>query len=160
MLKCVRAAAVALLVSAVCAAGVRAQGMDDEDYIKARIAHYREIGTWAKAISDELKSGKPKPAVVKTAALNINRMAKEQYGWFRPGSGPESEEKTSAKPVIWTKPAEFKAAQDRFVAESAAMLNFASAPNAAGDPKLLAPQFKALGQACSNCHNTFRKEEH
>lgn len=155
MSKSVRYGAIIALAGVLCATGAQAQEMSDEDYIKSRIAHYRELGTWFKAITDQMKSDKPRPSTIRTAALGINRLAKAQYGWFRPGSGPESEEKTKAKPVIWAKSKEFKAAQDRLLAESTAFL---TAANSASDPKTLAPRVKALGQACASCHETFRTE--
>ena len=136
------------------AGAVHAQEMDDGDYIRARIAHYREIATGLKAISDEMKSGKMRPEIIKQGAKEINDHAKHQYNWYRPGSGPESEERTDAKPEIWTKPKEFKAAQDRFLAESNAMLKVANA----GDMKAVPAQFKALAATCGACHDVFKKK--
>lgn len=155
MFKFVLSAAAVLFASAVCISSVHAQDMSNEDYVKSRIAQYREIGTWFKAISDEMKRPEPRPSTIRTAALGINRLAKRHYGWFRAGSGPESGEKTKAKAVIWSRPQEFKAAQDRFMSASTAFLN---AANSTSDPKTLGPQFKALGQSCANCHDTFRRD--
>ena len=62
---------------------------------------------------------------------------------------------TKAKPDIWKKPAEFKAAQDKLLAESNAMLAAASSGNAA----LLPDRIKSLGGACQNCHPQFRDQK-
>jgi cytochrome c556 len=136
------------------AGGVLAQEMDDGDYIRARIGHYREIGTSFKAISDEIKSGKMRQPVIQQAAREINAQAKNQYGWFRAGSGKDSEEKTKAKDEIWSKPKDFRAAQDRFLAESGNFLKI----SAGTDPAATIAGFKALGQSCANCHTNFRDE--
>ena len=146
---------VSVSVSALGAVRVQAQEMDDGDYIRARASHYREIGTSFKAISDELKSGAPRPGIIRMAANDILAQAKSQYGWFRAGSGPESEEKTKAKPEIWTRAKDFRAAQDRFLGAAGAM---ATAANSPADPKTLIPQFKDLGASCSGCHTNFRAE--
>ena len=145
----------AILAASVFAGAAFAAELNDEDYIKARIAHFREIGTSFKGINDQAKTGKPDMAKVKDLAGDLNALAKQQYTWFRPGSGPESEEMTKAKPDIWKKPAEFKAAQDKLLAESNAMLAAASSGNAA----LLPDRIKSLVGACQNCHQQFREQK-
>jgi cytochrome c556 len=145
----------AILAASVFAGAAFAAELDDEDFIKARIAHFREIGTSFKGINDQAKTGHPDMAKVKELAGDLNALAKQQYTWFRPGSGPESEEQTKAKADIWKKPAEFKAAQDRLLAESNNMLAGASAGDAAGLPG----RIKTLGAACQNCHQQFREDK-
>ena len=66
------------------------------------------------------------------------------------GIGDAGVSKTRAKQEIWTKPAEFKAAADGFVAA----LEAASA--AAGDATKFGAAMGGVGKTCSTCHDAFR----
>jgi cytochrome c556 len=59
---------------------------------------------------------------------------------------------TRAKPEIWQKPAEFRAALTAF--ENAA-LNLSKEAHSE-DPAAFASTFKALGKSCGGCHKPFR----
>ena len=59
---------------------------------------------------------------------------------------------TRAKPEIWQKPAEFRAALAAF--ENAA-LNLSKEAHSK-DPAAFASAFKALGKSCGGCHKPFR----
>jgi cytochrome c556 len=73
-------------------------------------------------------------------------------GWFPAGSGPQPGVKTAAKPEIWTKPADFRRAQDAFIAQAAAFQNTANG----GDVDAIRAGVRSLGATCKGCHDQFR----
>ena len=123
--------------------------------VRSRIEALREVGTAFKNINDELKSRTPQLFIVQLSARQIRDAARNQYGWFPAGSGPQPGAKTRAKPEIWARPTEFKTAQDAFAGQATAFFQIA----AAGDVAKIRAQANKLGQACSNCHRTFRVED-
>jgi cytochrome c556 len=71
---------------------------------------------------------------------------------FPPGSeGHHSE----ATPAVWTNRAEFDARMRRFDAALEELM----AAAASGDKAQLGTEFKAVGQECSGCHDTFRQKK-
>ena len=124
------------------------------DVIRTRIAELRELGAQFKNVNDELKKDDPSPMILQISARQIRDVAKNQYGWFPAGSGPEAGVKTKAKPEIWAKPADFKAAQDNFAKQANAFFQVASK----GDVASMRTQVRQLGAACGGCHRTFRAE--
>lgn len=126
-----------------------------QDQVKSRLAGFRELGAAFKNVNDELKSDTPQAIVLQLSARQIRDSARLQYGWFPAGSGPQPGVKTAAKPEIWSKPAEFKAAQDNFANAAAAFYKV----SAGGDPAAIKAQAKLLGATCSSCHKAFRTED-
>lgn len=124
------------------------------DVIRTRIAELRELGAQFKNVNDELKKDDPSPMILQISARQIRDVAKNQYGWFPAGSGPEAGVKTKAKPEIWAKPADFKAAQDNFAKQANAFYVVAQK----GDIASMKAQVRQLGAACGGCHRTFRAE--
>jgi cytochrome c556 len=121
----------------------------------ARHESFEEMGAAAKTIADQLGEAKPDLAAIRTAATAINALAPKIETWFPSGSGPDDGIKTHALQAVWTKPAEFKAAADKFVAESAKFHGIAQGEDIAA----IGAGMKALGGACKNCHDTFREKE-
>jgi len=122
---------------------------------KARQAHFKEIGKAFKAARDELKTPSPSIAVLQASGKTIDGLAPQLPSWFPAGSGKGG--KTEALPVIWEKPAEFKAAAEKL---SAAAHGFDLAA-ASGDVNATKAAAQTLGGACKNCHDTFKaKDEH
>lgn len=72
---------------------------------------------------------------------------------FPAGSG---EGKTDALPAIWKKPEAFKQAVQKFVDAANGMAAAADS----GDMGKIGLAINALGHACKNCHDNFRKERH
>ena len=72
---------------------------------------------------------------------------------FPAGSG---EGKTDALPAIWKKPDAFKKAVQKFIDASSELANAADG----GDMGKIGPAINAVGKACKNCHDNFRKEHH
>ena len=134
------------------AAPLLAQGAN---MVQARLNGYRELGAAFKNVNDELKSSSPQTMILQLSARQIRDVARQQYGWFPHGSGPRPGVKTAAKPEIWARAAQFKAAQDAFAAQAN---GFVSAV-ASKDVARMRTQARTLGQACAACHRTFRVEE-
>ena len=69
------------------------------------------------------------------------------------GPGTESGAPTKADPKIWTEGDKFKAAYDKFVAETAKL------PAAAKDVAALKTQVAEVGKTCKGCHDDYRMKE-
>lgn len=123
--------------------------------IKARQANFKEIGGDFKAVNDEIKSGSPNLASVRSAARDLSTRAAGQAKYFAKGSGPESGEKTRALPAIWTDAAGFAQLNANFV-KAAAALNAAAQ---SGDVGQLTAARSALGGTCKSCHEKYRQQE-
>ena len=144
---------IAGLVAASFAGAVVAADM--AGVIKDRQAHYKEIGKATKGVYDSLKSGSPNVPTIQGYAKVIDNLAPQIPSWFPAGSGPEAGVKTGAKPEIWTKNAEFKAAALNFATEAHKFNQVASGGNAAA----IQAEFPKLGLACKNCHDQFRVKD-
>jgi cytochrome c556 len=128
---------------------------DPEPVIAGRQAALREIGAAFKGITDELRKSQPAVALIRQYAQQIDDLAKQQHLWFPPGTGPESEIETAAKPEIWQQPAEFKASQTAMTEHAAKLVQVA----AGNDVKAIRAQWQALGRTCKSCHDKFREED-
>jgi cytochrome c556 len=131
-----------------------AAGSTPADVIKMRIDRLRELGSAVKNVNDELKSDSPQPIVIQISARTVAAAAKEQYGWFPKGSGPEAGVKTKAKAEIWANSAEFKKAQDNFAAQANVFVKAA----ASGNVDQIRATARPLSAACTGCHRQFRAD--
>jgi cytochrome c556 len=124
------------------------------DQVRARVGTYRALGAAFKAINDAVRSGQLQTPQVRQAAARIGHVARQQYALFPAGSGLRRGVKTAAKPEIWSRGRDFRAAQDAF-ARQAAVLQRAVAGGDAGAIRLEA---RKLGGTCKSCHDRFRVE--
>jgi cytochrome c556 len=86
-------------------------------------------------------------------AETINSLSKIIPDLVPPGSGPEAGD-TRAKPEIWQKMDEFKAAAAKLTSESAKLIEIAKG----GDQAATFQQAAAMGKnGCGGCHEPFRK---
>ncbi len=122
------------------------------EIIKARHDKLKDLGTQAKAIGGQVKSGTLDRTVLTDAAKKIAAYARDLPSWFPKGTGPESGEKTLAKAEIWTQPADFQAAADKFVPEADKLVEIV----ATGDAAAIGAQLQATGKTCGGCHKPFR----
>jgi cytochrome c556 len=120
---------------------------------KQRHEHYEELGDAFKAVRDNSR-GDPDFAALEKAVATIQKATVDQAQWFPKGTGPEAG-KTRALPDIWSKPAEFTAAQKMFSDRTPALV----AAVKAKDAEAVGKAFKDVGGACKNCHDTFRAPE-
>jgi cytochrome c556 len=121
---------------------------------KARHDHYHELGEQFKTVRDLTRSSKPDFAALEKAAEHVVKASINQGQWFPKGSGPEAGE-TRALPEIWTKPADFVAAQKMFSDRAPALLAAAKAK----DIDAVRSAFRDVGASCKNCHDPFRAPE-
>ena len=122
------------------------------DEVRARVAHFRDLGDALKTVNDALRRNEIKPEAMQNAARKIVAAAHDQYTWFPPDSHPQPGLKTSARPEIWSKPAEFRIAQDGLAHQADAFLRAANS----GDPAAIRAEGRKLGGACKACHESFR----
>lgn len=121
------------------------------DTVRARIATYRELGAAFKAVNDGLR-GEPQTVMIQQSARQIRNVARQQYSLFPAGSGAQPGVKTAAKAEIWSKPAQFRLAQDAFARQAEAFGKAAASGNAA----LIRAEARKLGATCKACHDAFR----
>jgi cytochrome c556 len=122
------------------------------DQQKTRHDHYHDLGKAFKVVRDQTRSTSPDFAALQTAAKFVSDASVDQGKWFPKGSGPDAG-KTRALPEIWTKPADFIAAQKVFADSAPALLAAANA----SDIEAVRSNFREVGKACKNCHDTFRQ---
>jgi cytochrome c556 len=121
---------------------------------KARHEHYEELGKAFKAVRDQMNASSPDFAALQKNAEIVNEASIDQQQWFPKGTGPEAG-KTRALPEIWTKPADFEAAQKMLSDRAPKLL----AAVKAKDIDTVMAAFRETGGACKNCHDTFRSPD-
>lgn len=141
------AAAAALLAIAACSGGSSVEN--------PREAKFKAIAKANKAIGEELKKDAPSVEAIAANAKTLDGLAKELPGWFPGTAGPEAGMDSEAKPEIWQKPAEFKAAGEKFAAAAAAL----QAAAASGDLAQIKTASAAVGPTCKGCHDSFRAKK-
>ena len=120
---------------------------------KTRHEGYEALGEAFKAVRDNTR-GTPDWAALDKAVKVVQKTAVDQLNWFPKGSGPEAG-KTRALPEIWSKPADFAAAQKTFADKTPAL----AAAITAKDADAVGKAFKEVGGTCKNCHDSFRAPE-
>ncbi|HUQ09245.1 MAG TPA: cytochrome c [Steroidobacteraceae bacterium] len=145
-----RISVIALVASAVSVAAYAATPVEIQ---KERHEHFEALGDAFKAVRDNTK-GSPDFAALDKAVVVIEKASKDMGNWFPQGTGPEAG-KTRALPEVWSKSADFSAAQKQFAEKVPAL----SAAVKAKDADAVGKAFKDVGGACKNCHETFRAPE-
>lgn len=144
----------AVLMVSVFAASQAADPKTPAEMQKARHEHYEELGDAFKAVRDQSKASAPDFAALEKAATVVNEASVDQQKWFPKGTGPEAG-KTRALPEIWSKPADFTAAQKMFSDRAPKLLAAAKSKDVAA----VTAAFKEVGGSCKNCHDSFRSPE-
>jgi cytochrome c556 len=143
--------ALALAVGAAVAAG-GALAQSGADAAHQREQNFKAQGRAFKGIIDELKKDQPDKALIAANAEKLKASSAALPTWFPKGSGPETGVKMEAKAEVWSDPAGFAAAADRFKAEAAKYADVARA----GDLDAIKAETRAVGGACKNCHDKYR----
>lgn len=141
-------AALALLATVLVALPTLAQ--EDKAAIGYRQKVMGSIGANMGGIGDILKFGLPHGENIAGHASNISTNARMIPAAFEQRV---TEGKTDAKPDIWENWSTFEDAAARLERESAKLAEVA----ASGDMRAIGAQVKAVGDACKNCHQDFRK---
>ena len=129
-----------------------AQDVKPEDVIKFRKGAYQVIGWEMRPLGLMVKGEMPynKDVFAKNAAV-IHTMSQVVPEGFTPGS---EKGETRAKAEIWSDPAKFKAALERFQSEAGKMNEVAKT----GNFDTIKVQFGNLSKSCGNCHDSFRNK--
>lgn len=140
-----------LLLTALCCAALSPAFAADP--IKARqdvFEQYKKtVGAMGKMVKGDTAFDQAEFAKL---AAHMDELAQQPWQYFTPGS---DKGKTDAKPEIWSKPAEFKAAADKHKAEVAKLKATAAKASGINDVKV---QFGAMQQTCKACHDQFRAD--
>lgn len=147
-----RSMSMAVLVAAL-AFGSLAFADTAETVAAQRQAHFKQLGGLFKAINDELRKAQPDRSIVEADAARLKDLAAQLPSWFPRGSGPGDGMKTDAKRSIWADPAGFAAATTRLKAETTKLDMLSTT----GDLPQIGAQVRAVGSACKNCHEQYRR---
>jgi len=125
---------------------------DDAGEIKYRQSVMKAVGGHMGAIAGILKS-----STVNGANLQVHANGLAELSAIAPSVFPAGSDfgETTALPVIWEKPADFAAAMKKFQDAAAAMAVAAKT----GDMGQVGAAMGPLGEACKNCHETFREKK-
>lgn len=142
------------LAAAALAAGLIAAPLlaAPADTVRSRITAYRELGAAFKAVNDGLRGSEVQTIMIQQSARQIRNAARGQYALFPAGSDASTGVKTAAKPEIWTRPAQFRTAQDNFARAADTFFRAASS----GDAAAIRAEARKLGGTCKGCHDTFK----
>lgn len=144
-------AAIALL--AACSGGGDANSSAAAE--NPRTAKFKEIARNNKVIGDELKKAAPSITAIASNAQALDDLAKDLPNWFPGTEGPEPGITSEAKPEVWQKPAEFKAAAAKLATATGAL----QAAVASGDVTEVQKAAAGVGPTCKGCHDEFRAKK-
>jgi cytochrome c556 len=122
------------------------------DVIRDRVAGYRALGAAFKTTNDTVRAGEVRSVRLHQAASQISAAARNQYQWFPKGTGLQPRTKTAARPEIWSRAREFRAAQDAFARQAGAFERIV----ASGNEAAIRSSARQLGATCKACHDKFR----
>lgn len=91
------------------------------------------------------------PRELNISALELEKLSKQPWAYFTPDSNYPP---THAKTEVWQKPAEFKQAQDKYLASVSHLVKAAQG----GDLDLIRPAVNDVQKSCKSCHNQFRND--
>ena len=139
---------VVLLTAGAAAAHEGATGV-----VAQRMETMKQMGQHMKALGHMLAGKTPfDPKAANRLAQTLHEHCEHVMHMFPPGSDGHHSEAT---PAVWTNRAEFDARMRRFDAAIEELV----AATASGDKAQLGVEFKAVGQECSGCHDSFRQKK-
>jgi len=143
-----------LALAAACAlvAPVLAQTRAPADMVRERQEGYRQMADALKGVSGQLRASDPSLAEIRRHGAVLDRNAVRVLGWFPAGTGAESGVRTRALPRIWSDHQGFRTAGARLLV-AVRELNAAVARN---DVDGIRASARAVGAACSACHDAYR----
>ena len=143
-------------VLVIATAGVAFAGLslaqDPADQIKYRQNVMKAIGGNMGAIAAIMQGKVEHKSHLKMLATALNADSKAVRDIFPEGSDLGE---TNAKPEIWQKPDEFKAAVEKLETNADKFL----AAVDSGDQAAIGEAMKALGGSCKGCHDDFRQKK-
>jgi cytochrome c556 len=91
------------------------------------------------------------PREFNISALELEKLSKQPWAHFTPDSNYPP---THAKAEVWQKPADFKEAQDQYLATVSQLVKAAQG----GDLELIRPAVNDVQKSCKACHTQFRND--
>ena len=150
-----RAVAVGVTASAAFAIATAQapRGASAAAVITARQEGFKKLGAAFKIVHNEVANSSPDAGKVAAAAAQIKASTGLIDSWFPPGSGPESGLKTHARTEIWTDAGGFAATRAAYIRQAEKSARQLTNPGEQGAWK---DASAALGQACKDCHDSYR----
>ncbi|WP_417621097.1 c-type cytochrome [Parasphingorhabdus sp.] len=130
-------------------------GLTVKEQIETREAQLKKMGKAFKTISDQLKSGNPDLAQIRSAAAAVPKEAAGMVDWFPDGTGPASGVETEALAIIWEDKTDFNQ-KIADMQDAAAKLDSAAQ---GGDTAAIAAAFQTTGGTCKACHDKYRLDD-
>ena len=127
---------------------------DGATLVKERIDLMRSMGKAFRIVMPVVKGENPKVADALPGAMAWHEGAKKVLAAFPAGTGRDKVADSRAKPEVWSKRAEFEAAANKMVDESAKMV----AAVKSNDVEAVQEQFKPFVSSCGGCHSGKGKE--
>jgi cytochrome c556 len=90
------------------------------------------------------------PVEFKASALALEKLATQPWGYFTADSNYQP---TRAAPAVWTQAAEFKQAQEAFLAKVGQLVKAADG----GNLEIIRTAVNDVQSSCKTCHDQFRK---
>lgn len=144
--------AVALALGAGASFQAAAQPKPDQ-LVKQRQSAMALIGWYFGPIGAMMRGDRPfDAAVVSRNAGYLEVLSKMPPEGFQPST---KDEKTRAKPEVWSDKPKFDKAMENMQAELAKFSQVAKG----GDQGAIKTQFGAVGKSCANCHDEFRVKQ-
>ncbi len=118
--------------------------------VSKREAIFKQFLRTSEPMGMMLRGSKPFEAQqAQQLAASLKALSTEPWQYFPQGS---TYYPSRAKPAVWEKPAQFKAAQDRFIHAADQLARAAQS----GNPDAIRPAFHELSASCDACHQDFR----
>lgn len=131
-----------LILTLLCASAVAGPGEDRQKSFKKILLNFEPIGVM-------LRDGPFRKDQFIKNADDLKAVAAVPFTLFKPGT---IDDVSRAKPEIWSQPAKFKAAQDKFLAA----VNALQAGARSDDLATVRNKYAAVADSCKSCHDTFR----
>jgi cytochrome c556 len=129
------------------------QGASAAEAINVRQQGFKKLGAAFKVIHKELSGPSPDAAKIAAAAAEIKASTAVMGQWFPAGSGPQSGVKTQARAEIWTDASGFAATRAAYIRQVEKSARQLADP---GERAAWKDSSAALGQACKDCHDSYR----
>ena len=144
-----------LFIVLACVGGLAACSSDVPDthpdkLVTKRTAVFKEFARTLEPMGLVARDRKAyNPREFNISAVELDKLASQPWAYFTPdGNYPPSK----TKPEAWSKPAEFKLAQEAFQTQVRNLLK--AAQN--GDLEALRPIVNEVEKSCKSCHDNFR----
>ena len=143
---------VALFIPAVVGA---ADPVEVDPVVSYRKALMSSTGAHMSGARLVIKGQVDRPGDMVMHAKSLHDASKVLCELFPKSTTPKEEPTIEALLAVWTKPEEFKKACETFELETSKLFELSRG----SDFDAVKGQYKAVGQSCGGCHDTFKKDE-